>query len=785
MVKLIKSNLRKDRAIVIVFMLIISLAALLLHTSLLITKYDEIYDTKVKEQNVPDLLTMVYSRDDVSGLIGSVSGIREYIITDMISTGEMEFTVNGSSAKMSNTGILMFLRDEKDSTCNYNYIERDDNVSGRKIYMNLGLAKSNGICTGDVIHLTTEGFEGLTYTVAGIYEDLFNGVSMSYNSVMFDADGYTEIQAAAERFYKIKDTDPIRKMIFIRTNEGVSAKDILKEVRILLSDKGYSSYGYTRDLARESYVGIITLLVPFLATFSLLMMIISIIMIIFAINNNINRDIKNIGALEAVGHTAGQIRRGLIGEYLLIGGISSAFGVGLSYILFPMIEKSMLRGLTGIVCRPGFVPAMSFGVFFGVIAVCVLAAFLTSAKIKKLHPSTALRFGLASNSFKRNHFPLADTKGSLNLLLAAKSAVQNMSQSISILVVITMVSFLTFFSAVLYYNTKIDTQRFQELLQGDVADAIIDINSKDEARRQEILRQIETIDGVKDAYSLNFCITTAGGEDVDTIYSAEPECIYCGVYEGTMCKEDNEVVIGGILAEKLGVGVGGEIRIKNGSKEEAYLVTGLQQAVYSLGERVYITDAGLKRLGIEPEHSTIRIRMNDPDGAKVDAMLAQVKSILGDECTYSENSYTYLRSEDNLPIFASGMIIAVFVLLNLIMIFLIIRLLLKTVFIKREKEFGIKKAVGFTSVQLRVQLSLSLLMPAVLASLIGSLMGFFLVNSLFDVVFESYGIKNSNLIIKPMMILFTIAAVLVLVYALSFIMSRGIKKIAAYRLITE
>lgn len=785
MVKLIKSNLHKDRTIVIVFMLIITLAALLMHTSLLITQYDDTYDEKAKAQNIPDALTMVYTREDISGVLGSAKNLSEYSVSEIIATGETKFRINESSSEKTYSGILMFRKSDMSISGNYNFIERDESVPGKKIYMNLGLAKSNGICTGDVIHLTGKGFEELSYTVAGIYEDLLNGVSMSYNSVIFEDESYAELKPIAEKQFTTGAYDPILKLVYMRFNDGVESKDGLKEVRELLNANNIGSYGYTRELSRESYVGIISLLVPFLATFSLLMIIISVIMIIFAISNNINRDIKNIGALEAVGHTAGQIRRALVAEYLIVGGISSALGTGLSYILFPIIEKNLLRGLTGIVCEPGFIPSMSFGVFFGVIAVCIAAAFLTSAKIKKLHPSTALRFGLASNSFKRNHFPLADTKGSLNLLLAAKSAFQSMGQSISIFVVITMVSFLTFFSVMLFYNTKIETKSFAHLLQGDVADAYIEIDDPDEARRQEIMRQIKTIDGVKDVYSLNMETTTVGGDDVDTIYSAEPECIYCGVYEGVMCKEANEAVIGGVLAKKLGVGVGGEIRIRNGSNEASYIVTGLQQAVFSLGERVYITDAGMERIGAKHSHPSLRIRMNDPDGAKVDALLEKIRTMLGDECTYTENSYSYQRSSDNLPIFASGMIIAVFVMLNLIMIFLIIRLLLKTIFIKREKEFGIKKAVGFTSVQIRLQLSLSLLIPAVLASVLGSLMGYFLVNPLFNVVFESYGIKNSDLTVKPMMILFTIGSVLALVYALSFLMSHGIKKIAAYRLISE
>lgn len=785
MVKLIKSNLRKDRTIVIVFMLIITLSALLLHTSLLITKYDETYDSKAKAQNIPDALTMVNTDGDLTELLDTVSGISEYSVTDIITPSEVKFKVNERSSEISNTGIIFSSINDRGISGEYNFIERKDDVTGKKIYLNLSLAKSNGICTGDIIHLTSEEYKDLSYTVAGIYEDLLNGVVMSYNSVMFDDDGYAEIEEHTEKAASPKTVGPFMKLILMRCKEGVQSKDCVREIRELMGARNIFSYGYTRELARESYVGIISLLVPFLATFSLLMIVICLIMIVFAINNNINRDIKNIGALQAVGHTAGQIRSALIAEYLIVGGTSSAVGIGLSYILFPMIEKSLLRGLTGIVCRPGFVPAISFGVLLGVVTVCALAAFLTSAKIRKLHPSTALRFGLASNSFKHNYFPLAETKGSLNVLLAAKSAIQSMGQSISIFVVITTVSFLTFFSVVLYYNTKVDTAAFQQLLQGDVADAYIQISDYEETHRQEIIRKIEAIDGVKEAYSLNFCEMTVDGDDYDTIYTAEPECVYCGVYEGVMCKEANEVVIGGVLANKLGAGVGSEIRIKNGSKEETYLVTGLQQAIYSLGERLYLTDDGLKRIGFEPEHPGIRIRLNDPDSDKVDKVLSEIRNMLGDECTYYENTYRYQRSEDNLPVFASGMVIVVFILLDLITVFLIIRLLLKTIFIKREKEFGIKKAVGFTSVQLRVQLSLSLLMPAVIAAVLGSVMGYFLVNPLFGLVFEGYGIKNSDLIIKPFMMLLTALAVLLLVYLLSFIMSRGIKKVAAYRLISE
>lgn len=784
MVKLIRSNLHKDRAVMIVFMLIIMIASMLMHTSLLINTYDEVYDSKAEKQDIPDAIEQVRTDDDISDIINGCDKISQYSVTDMILPAETVFTVNDSAKEITNDTALFYEYGTQGIAGEHSFVERDESVSGRKLYMNLGLAKSNGINIGDKIHLKMDHYNGLEFTVAGIYEDLFNGVGMSYNSVMLDTQGFEQMKACAQKVADAGNTPQTQKLIYMRFVDGAAHKDGLKQLREAISAKGYYNYGYTMELARKAYVGIITLLVPFLSTFAVLMILICIIMIIFAISNNISRDIRNIGALRAVGHTAGQVRTSLTLEYLLIGAISTAAGTALSYVFFPMLEKAFLRGLTGIVCKTGFRPAATFGVIAGILLAIVLTAFIASARIKKLHPATALRFGLQTNSFKRDHFPLADTKGGLNFLLAAKSAVQSIGQSISVFVVIVTVSFLTFFSLMLYYNTKIDSYKFQRLLQGDTADAYIEITG-DEARRQEILKELRTYDGVSEAYSLCFQTAAINGEDVDTYVSAEPQSIYCGVYEGKMCMQANETVIGGELAKRLGVGIGDEIKINNVGRQERYLITGFQQAVYGLGERVYLTDEGARRIGLEPSYSIIRVRMHEPSDEKVNKLLEKAKAYLGSECVSTDNYYRYQRSEENLPVFASGMINVVFILLSLVIVFLIIRLLLKTVFIKREKEFGIKKAMGFTSRQLRLQLSLSLLLPAISAALLGSVGGYFLVNPLFNAVFSSYGIKNSDLTVKPMMIAITALSVLALVFVLSFIMSRRMKKVAAYKLISE
>ncbi len=220
-------------------------------------------------------------------------------------------------------------------------------------------------------------------------------------------------------------------------------------------------------------------------------------------------------------------------------------------------------------------------------------------------------------------------------------------------------------------------------------------------------------------------------------------------------------------------------------KEESFLITGLQQAVYGFGERIYISDEGFRRLGGEPQYTYIRVRIEDPSEAAVDEFLERAKTLLGDNCTSTENYYRYQRSTDNVPVFAVALVVLVLIVLNIITVAIVIRLLLKTVFIKREKEFGIKKAVGFTSRQLRVQLALSLVPVTLIGSVSGAVLSCFTTNRLFDLVFGSYGIRNSDLTVNPLVIPVTILIVTLMVFVISFVMTGKMKKISAYKLISE
>ncbi len=785
MIKLVKSNIRKDRTVLVAFLLIITLSAMLLHLGLFVNRYDALYDEKKEGAGIGDAEIYAFGeRDTIQRVMDDLSEVEDYRMASIIRSEEL--TVISPERNLDENRDDTVVHSVEDAHVSHTtFVERDESVTGPRIYLNLYFATSNGVRLGDHITLKSDVLKEQEYTVAGIYEDCQQGNAYAWCSFALDPDSFREQWSLAREAAATGIAFIAQQELVPAFAEGVTADAGLKKVLGGLEESGVSTYGFTMALAKTGYVSVTNILAAFMTVFSLIAMLVCLVMIIFTINNNIDRDVRNIGALRAVGHTNGQIRLALLMEYLVVGALGAGVGIALAYVLMPVIDKSLLRSVTGIFWENRAYPCMSSLVLGGVLLAMTLVVFLSTRRLKDLHPATALRFGLQSNSFKKNHLPLATTKGRLNPLLAAKSMLQSMGQNLIVLGIVTVVSFMTIFSAILFYNTRVDISRFQTLVSGDVQDGTVMLNTTDEEEVYRLRDQIAKLPGVTQAYCYDWHNISVDGRATYTFYTDRPEFVECGVYEGQMFREANEAVIGRLLAEKLNVKIGDEIEVECAGQKARFIVTGFQQSVINMGERVFVSAEGVKRLGITPEFSAVRIRMEDAGESAVDEVLARAKTLLGDSCTGVDNVYRYQRSSENLTMFAALMLILLLILVNVAIIYLVVKLLLKTVFIKKEKEFGIKKAVGFTSRQLRLQLALSLFPVSLMAACVGAVLGFFLVNPLISMVLGGFGIASADFLICPSLIVLTIAAVVALIFGMTYLMSGRMKKVSAYDLITE
>ncbi|WP_295156084.1 ABC transporter permease, partial [uncultured Ruminococcus sp.] len=549
MVKLIKAGFHKDRTILAVFMLIIILSTFLLHTGLLASTYGSLYREYAEEEDLSDLYVFAAtSGQDISDVLDGKEYIESYRSTDVVNLNSFSLKV-GSDGKKKDAEDWMITSLEDNCCCNrLEFVERDDSVPGEKIYLNIYTAYSNGLSVGDTVYIDSD-MGKYEYTVAGIFQHLFMGNTYSYYGAMVDNEEYERLHEDCERYVQSGGTVICDKILNVNIKEGHDIESSLNAINAaLLNEKGIYSNGFTRDLGAEGFTIIVNIMAGFMAAFAVIMLIICVIMIVFTISNNLSRDIINIGALRAVGYTVGQIRLALVAEYLILGSVGSLIGISASYGAYPVLECSFIREISGLIWKNRFFTVQTSAVFFGVLLVIVMTVFASAKKLRSLHPATALRFGLRSDSFRKNHLPLADTKGELNLLLAIKSTLQSMGQGVIIFCIVASVSFVTMFSLVMYYNTKVDISKFQRMVNGDVPDAYVYLKDTSAKEAHRVIDKLNGIDGVSQAYTLEVVPAEIGDSKVTLIYTSSPECVDCGIYEGEMLREDNEAVIGSSLA---------------------------------------------------------------------------------------------------------------------------------------------------------------------------------------------------------------------------------------------
>ena len=787
--KLVKAYMHKDRAVLTAFLLIIILSAFVMQIGLFLNDYEKRYDRIASEEILGSgSIRFIGNEEEVRDIVSEIPEVESFSSVKTIVQNELKYKRNDSTKEKTIGYPLLFKMDTYAKINDVTFTEKDESIRENYIYLNVYAAYNNGLKVGDTMHITSENYGDYDLTVAGIYEDLLAGNPYSYLSVILDDKTYQNFTDRAEELeLEGIEFGNCYFMTYV-LKDGIDESDGLKIIEDTLAEHNIFAGGYVADLAKKGYISVVNIIAAFMTSFSIIIMIICFIMIMFTVNNNISRDIRNIGALKAVGYTVTQIRASLCLEYLIMGLAGTVTGIILAYAAYPAIDENVVRKVSGMIWEQRFYPEHSLVLLAAFLLVIEAVVFLSARKLKKIHAATALRFGLAANSFKKNVLPLSETRGGLNMLLAMKSTFQSMGQNVIIFGIVVAVSFLTIFSGVLFYNTKIDMNNFQRILQGDSPDAYVNLDenlSEDEI--YDVIEQISNMDGVTEAYGLGSSEVQAYVNDnaSNLLFSDKPQFVYCGVYDGEMVREDNEAVLGSITAEKAGVGIGDEVEVRVGDKTERFLVTGLQQAVYGLGERIYITAGGAKRLGIENTFTYVRVRVKDADIEKVDEFNERVKNELGLKVTSTENHFKDTRSSDNVPVYAVGIVVMIIAVLNIIIIMVVIRLLLKTIFIKREKEFGIKKAVGFTSSQLRLQLALSLMPTSLIAALTGAVMGHVLINPLFALVFRSFGIMESDLIMKPVLIILSLVVVSALMFFFSFVMSGRMKRVSAYNLIQE
>ena len=617
-----RSNLRRAKGQMAVISVLLLLAALMLNLSLmLIMDYKQNFDRchdKLNDGHVTLVLNddSKEIRDFVTETLENDSRTIQYQIENSLCMAG-SFGYNNAELSLN----LVALEKEtalKRSVGRAEIVEDSRLESG--VYLPVIYNSSEDIAPGSTIDITIGNDTVINYTVCGFFNNAMAGShNCTLTEILFTADKYEEL---ADKKLAARGT-----LVSVRMDDKTNSEYFEADLKNAILEKypaasilsnSYTLVYSSRYISQMICSAIISAMAAFVA-------LISLVVITSNISNYIQKNMKNLGALKAIGYRSRQVIMVFLLQFLSITLIAVTIGTGLSYCLFPALN-TMMADQTGIPYDVHFLPVPSLLSVLSLCGMVALAVYMASHRIRNIEPVTALRQGVLTHSFKRNHVPLEHTKVPLSFALALKTTFAGIKQNITICLTMLVLSLIIVFSGVMLENVIFDTEPFINMIVGETADSSINVDIKQE---KELIKILKEDTRVEKAYLYHMEeVRHVGGISLlvilsDNFMDLNNQDLFI---EGRFPKYNNEVAIGARYAKDKGIRIGEEITLEAYGKEAVYLVTGFTQNSNFLGKDCMMTRDGYKCMA-EPKGASYYLNIRD--GVDIDKFNEEISSHFG------------------------------------------------------------------------------------------------------------------------------------------------------------
>ncbi|MWC30790.1 ABC transporter permease [Paenibacillus sp. MMS18-CY102] len=777
---LVKANLRKGKGTILSLFILIAASALLLNIGLtVITVMSSFYEHKSEELHDPHVI-MVMEKSDYKqenlDFFKAYPGVNDVEFEPIMVMGSAFFRFGDSEF---NSGLAILNADASRKLAPLKLVGKQEPIpGGEAVYLPYSFQASGGYQLGDTLTITYQN-RSHSYQVAGFFESTMLGTNNMGVMKLYLAD-------AAYRQLSVKLGDKGSGVLLSATLADMKrSTEMLDEfhTKFMSTSSGVNDpFQYMADIEVMKQVSGMTvnLIAIILVVFAGVIVLVSLIVIKFRVSNMIEDSIVNIGVLKALGYTNRQIAAAQVGQFAFITLAASIVGVALSYAFFPVFSK-ILSTLTGLLWARTFNVTLNLASIFIVLVSVIVVALVSLGRIRKLQPVAALRGGITAHNFRRNYFRLEKARGGLQILHACKAAMMNSKQNIMITVIMIAITFASVFSIVLYDNIARDKTAFIRLIGSETSN--VTIQTKEGADSAKLRSAVEQMDGVRKTLFLDTIPIKIEGLSIYTNISDDFSLLdNQTVYEGRYPKYDNEIAISWTLAKQTNKSIGDMINLEDNGTTFSYLVTGLSQSIGNMGQAAYMTTPGIKQLIPRYTGQYIDVYL---DGVSNGAFINEVKARYGDQAAEVTDIDASIDSQSSIYTTAVFTVMVIVLVISALVILLILYLVIKTTLLKRKRDFGILKAIGYTTLQLMNQLAYSYV-PVMLAGVMcGGLLGALYTNAMLTLLLSRAGIHNVQFTIKLSFIVALCIGMLMLAYIISMIAAYRMKRITPHGLITE
>lgn len=771
-----RSNIRKAKGQTAAIVVLVFLSSMMMNLWLMLaTDYKQNFDRYYDKLNDGHVNFCAYRNDEdykdyVRDLLESRTDITEYCITDGIGwVGTFKYN-NGEA-----NSNLIFL--EKDTAISRSVgkieiVEDSEYTSG--IYLPLLYGSQGNYSAGDEIEISL-GSEKMKYTVCGFVNSVSAG---SHNcalcAMLLTEDKYKEL---SENMIVPKET-LVSARIADKTMDETAETQIKDSIVAEFKDINIISNSY--NLVSSSRYISQSICAAILSAMAFLITLVALVVISSNVMNYIHEDMQNLGALKAVGYKSRQLISALIMQFSGVALITAAIGTAVSYIFFPALNEMMISQ-TGIPYAVRFLPIPCAVTIIFTAAAVSAAVFVSSRRIRKIEPITALRQGINTHNFKKNHVPLDKTGAPLNLAIALKTVLSGAKQNVTVSVTMLVLSLVIVFSGVMIENIVVDTNYFIHFIVGETSDSCINVNISSEERLKEALGNDSR---VKSYYQFTSAhVTHVGGvslmatmcDDFSQVNNQDM------VIEGRFPKFDNEIAIAIKYAKERGLKIGDEVFLSGSGIEEKYIISGFTQITNNLGKDCLLTRSGYERIA---QLTNVSYYINVPDDVDIDAFNKDITEPFSDEVNALLNTRAIIEGSSKVYISLMTVIVIAVLILSGVIISFVLYLLVRTMLNNKKRDYGIMKALGFTSGQLIVQTALSFMPPLIISAAVGITVGSFVINPLMAIFLSGIGIVKCTFDISLGFNVLAGIGLILFAFGAACLMSRRIKRIAPRELLT-
>ncbi|MFC7687356.1 ABC transporter permease [Ureibacillus sp. GCM10028918] len=773
------ANIKKSKSATVSLFIFILVAALLLNIGLMvITQLNMFFDQKAEQLNDPHV-TIVMDQANYNStheeFLANYPGIKEAETEEIIHMNLANYKFG--NGELTNSAV-MYNADANRNIGPLKLVEKLNTSSANDIFVPYSFKTVGGYELGDDFTITLQD-KDYEYRVAGFFETTMMGTNnIGVMKFMLPQNSYQSLVDELENQSKWISLSAVMKD---STNSARLENDFIQDVRKSQGEKDTPYiFGINIEMVESVNTLTINIIATILVAFAAIIVLVSLIVIKFRVSNNIEDGMANIGVLKSIGYTSGQILSSIILQYNLIALCASVIGIALSYALMPLIG-SIISTISGLIWTQNLDMVVNL-IGIVIVTICVVIVTLVSAlRVRKILPVAALRGGIQTHSFRKNHIPLARAKGGLHFLLAIKSMLSNSKQNIMISLIVMALTFATVFSVVLYYNIASDKSAFVDLFGSEPANVYIAV--KPDADTRVLMSGIEQMDYVRKVNIFDTIETRVDDQNVYTNVTDHYNQLENNiVYEGRQPKHENEISISWLISNQINKGIGDTVEVEYGNKTASFLVTGLSQSIGNSGQIGSLTMEGIQQLQSNYKGTTLYVYL---DGISNKDFIQNVQEQYGNSIVETLDIDENIESQTSMYTAAVFAVMVMVLTINVLVVVMILYLVIKTMITKRKKEFGVMKAMGYSTIQLMNQISISFLPVIISGVIIGGLLGIVFTNPMLSVLLSSAGVKRLDFTMHLPSILILCAGILILAYIVSMFVSLKIKKISAYSLITE